>query len=313
VGLGTAGTVGTGVAPTEGLALGDEPADALALGVAAVVGEAVGAGVGLAVAFPGLLAGAVGDLPDPPPPPRGNADCFVEAPTAVSTPTVIAKTRTASPATATQRRRRVGSPRRRLVHCSRLQPAGLPVSITSGAGSRAGGMPTADGNGSSGSWMAGSVPAGTGWVGTPPDQSVRRAATARRRSRSFVVRSEARYSVEPTEATQLAIAAPINVPATPNVEEMTAAETAASALAATCVKLGLTGRDGGSDVEETMIGVELLLVLTPFEVISNAGLLLTRGTAFLGVPGHTNTRRPREDHVLRFCGIAAGRRVLGTG
>lgn len=56
----------------------------------------------------------------------------------------------------------------------------------------------------------------------------------------------------------LAMAAPINVPATPNVEEMTAADTAARALAATCVKLGLRGRDG-PDVEETMIGVELLL------------------------------------------------------
>jgi hypothetical protein len=57
----------------------------------------------------------------------------------------------------------------------------------------------------------------------------------------------------------LAMAAPITVPATPNVEEMTAAETAASALAATCVKLGLAGRGGGPDVEETMIGGELLL------------------------------------------------------
>jgi hypothetical protein len=62
----------------------------------------------------------------------------------------------------------------------------------------------------------------------------------------------------------LAIAAPINVPATPNVEEMTAAETAASALAATWVKLGRVWRGrvdsaGGPEVEDTMIVVELLL------------------------------------------------------
>ena len=96
-------------------------------------------------------------------------------------------------------------------------------------------------------------------MGTPADQSVRRAATAMRRNRSFVLCSEARYSVDPTEATMLAIAAPISVPATPKVDEMTAADTAASALADTCVKLGLMGRDGGPDVEETMIGVALLL------------------------------------------------------
>ena len=36
----------------------------------------------------------------------------------------------------------------------------------------------------------------------------------------------------------LAMAVPMSVPATPNVEEIRAAETAASALAATWVKLG---------------------------------------------------------------------------
>jgi hypothetical protein len=263
------------VAPTVGLALGEgagldapgpgealAPVDGLAVGVAAAVGEVVALGValgvevGLAVAFAGLLAGAVGDFPEPPVPPSGKADCFVDAPTAVSTPIAIAKTSTASPATASQRRRSVGSPRRRLLQRSRLHPVG--PSISSGAG--ASGSPSADGNGNSGSCTASEVGAGTGRVGTPPDQSVRRAATAMRRRRSFVLRNDARYRVDPIDATALAIAAPIKVPATPNVEEMRAADTAASALAATCVKLGLPGWEGGGpDVEETMIGAELLL------------------------------------------------------
>jgi hypothetical protein len=80
-----------------------------------------------------------------------------------------------------------------------------------------------------------------------------------RRSRSFVLRNEARYNVEPTDATMLAMAAPMKVPATPNVEEITAADTAASALAATCVKLGRAGLGEGPEVEETMSGAELLL------------------------------------------------------
>jgi hypothetical protein len=53
-----------------------------------------------------------------------------------------------------------------------------------------------------------------------------------------VRRSDARYRVDPTEAITLAIAVPMSVPATPKVEEIRAADTAASALAATWVKLG---------------------------------------------------------------------------
>ena len=273
---------GEPVAPADGVALGEgagldapgagealELADALGIEVAVgepvELGDAEGAGVGLPVALAGLLAGAVGDFPEPPLPPSGNADCLVEAPTAVSTPTVMAKTRTASPATATQRRRRAGIPRRRLVHRTRFQPLRRSASITSAApippvasAIPSETEPSAAGNGSSGSCTAAAASGLTGRVGAPADKSARRAATAMRRNRSFVVCSEARYRVDPTEATMLAMAAPINVPATPNVEEMTAAETAARALAATCVKLGLMGRDG-PDVEETMIGVKLLL------------------------------------------------------
>ncbi len=263
--------------PADGLALGDGagldapgpgdalvPTDGVALGVAAVEGEtgavglgdADGLGVGLVVGLAGLLAGAAGAFPEPPLPPSGNADCFVEAPTAVSTPIAIAKTKTARPATASQRRRRVGSPRRRLLQRSRLQPEGVSASIASDA-CPAGSPP---GNGSSGSCTVGggSSPR-AGRVATPLDQSVRRAATAMRRSRSLVLRSDARYRVEPTDATTLAMAAPIRVPATPKVEEMTAADIAASALAATWVKLGLAERGEEPDVEATMIGVELLL------------------------------------------------------
>jgi hypothetical protein len=53
---------------------------------------------------------------------------------------------------------------------------------------------------------------------------------------------------------------PINVPATPNSDEIRAADTAASALAATWVKLGRGGREGlGGGPDEAMIGAELLL------------------------------------------------------
>jgi hypothetical protein len=268
--------LGEAVAPTVGPALGDgtgldapapgkalELADGLAVGVAPAVGDAVALGdavgdeVGLGVALAELLTGAVGDFPEPPLPPRGKADWLVDAPTAVSTPTVIAKTRTASPATATHRRRRVGSPRRRLLQRSRLQPEG--PSIASEVGACSVGSSKRDGNGSSGSCTGAGIPSGSCRVGTPPDQSVRRAATAMRRSRSFVWRSDARYRVDAIDATMLAMAAPISVPATPNVDEMTAADTAASALAATWVKLGRTGRGGEPDVEETMIEAELLL------------------------------------------------------
>ena len=82
--------------------------------------------------------------------------------------------------------------------------------------------------------------------------------------------------MEPTEAITLAIAAPISVPATPNVDETTAAETAARALAKTWVRLGRTctgalgrsvpapsvGEEGvGGDDDEAISGAGILLSL----------------------------------------------------
>ena len=66
--------------------------------------------------------------------------------------------------------------------------------------------------------------------------------------------------MDPTDANTLAMAAPMSVPATPNVEEMRAAETAASVLAATWMKLGRVGRVcEGPDPDDAMTGVQLLL------------------------------------------------------
>jgi hypothetical protein len=153
---------------------------------------------------------------------RVDTGWLVEASIAVSTPMAMAKTAIVSPATASQRRRSVGSPARSCIQRSRLQPVGPPAATTS--------ISTVSSPGS----MAGSesVAAG-GLLGAESDQSARREALASRCNRCLVVCNEAMYRVEPTVATMLAIAAPIRVPATPKVEEMTAAETAARALAAT--------------------------------------------------------------------------------
>jgi hypothetical protein len=51
--------------------------------------------------------------------------------------------------------------------------------------------------------------------------------------------------VEPTDATTLATAAPMKVPATPKAPDNTAAVTAASALATTCSRLGRMTTLGG--------------------------------------------------------------------
>jgi hypothetical protein len=90
----------------------------------------------------------------------------------------MAKTTTASPATASQRLRNVGNPRRRLLQRSRSQPVGRPASIASSR--------TVGGS------SIGLVGADAGLPGMALDQSVRRAAVAIRRSRSFVLRNDAR-------------------------------------------------------------------------------------------------------------------------
>jgi len=115
--------------------------------------------------------------------------CRVADSTSVSTPMVSVKTSTAAPASAGQRRR--------------TRAKVLAVDGWRRFGS---GRPTTDG----------------------PPSAVRRPA-ARRRSRSLVRRSEALYTADPTVAITLATAAPIIVPATPNEDETTAADTAASA------------------------------------------------------------------------------------
>jgi hypothetical protein len=219
-------------------------AEALALGVP--VGAAVAEGVadGLVLVL-GVGEGA-GVCPEPVLAGKAVRRWLVDAWIAVRAAMATTKMTTQSPATATHRRRRTGRPARRLLQDSRLDAgAGAGAGAGTGAGSGAGRL---------------------GRVASALDQSVRRAATATRRSWSFVRRSDARYRVDPTEAITLAIAVPMSVPATPKVEEIRAADTAASALAATWVKLGRWwvrgGRSGvgeGPGSVDAMIGADFLL------------------------------------------------------
>ncbi len=165
---GALGWPDVGVALAEALGVGEGVAEGRGVGVAdgAVVGVGAGEGGGV---LPELVLG-------------GNAvrRWLVPAWMAVKAAMAMTKISTHKPATATHRRRIVGSPARRLLHRSRLQPEGAA---------------------SSGSVRAGPVgPASRigvgrgrpGRVASALDQSVRRAATATRRSRSFVRRSDAR-------------------------------------------------------------------------------------------------------------------------
>jgi hypothetical protein len=194
----------------DGATLGDGLVVALGVADGVTLGFGVGLGLGL-VDFGSRTEPT--DVPEPScPPSNEDTGLFVDASIPESTAMASANTTTARPATAIQRRRSVGSPRRSSLQRKRLQREGSVGTSVEAAAARA--VPV---------WAASQA-----------------CLAASLRSRSCVLRSDARYSVEPTEATTLATAAPMKVPVTPNAPESTAAVTAANALAITWTKLGRT-------------------------------------------------------------------------
>ena len=138
------------------------PAEALALGVlvGVVVADGVGDGAGLVLA-PGVGEGA-GVCPEPELAGKAVRRWLVDAWMAVSAAIATTKMTTQSPATASHRRRRTGRP------AAQVAPA-TAGSMPEGSRARAPAAGT-------------ELPAGPVAVASAFDQSVRRAATATRRS-----------------------------------------------------------------------------------------------------------------------------------
>ncbi len=301
---------GDGVLPTppegvaegvdEGVADGFADGEGVAAGV--VVGLADGVGLGFGVEAAGGLCSRPDDFGLPT---SADTGLPVEASIAVMIPIETAKATTASPATASQRRRSPGSPRRRECQRRRSRSEGSTT-----PGGKSSGASSGRSSGRASIWVS------MLWRVDAPAaalvQSVRRAADANCRSRWLVRRIDATYKVEPTDATMLAIAAPMRVPATPKVDEMTAADTAARALAVTWMRLGraggLTGPAGwgGADCVETMIWCERSSWWARWAVRRHCGLaaprienmpLYARPTATLGSVSHARLTPHVRNHA----------------